>query len=109
MAATRALREAPFVVRQDGVVLEGFVDLLIETADGIELIDWKTDHVKADAVEERLRQYELQAGLYVHGVQAATGRPVTRVTYVFASAKVEVSPGEPSALAASAVADLTAK
>jgi len=77
-AATRALREAPFVVTQDDAVLEGFVDLLIETADGIELIDWKTDHVPADAVEERLRQYELQAGLYVHGVQEATGRPVTR-------------------------------
>ena len=33
-AATRAIREAPFAVRQDGAVLEGFVDLLIETEDG---------------------------------------------------------------------------
>jgi len=107
-AATRALREAPFVVTQDDAVLEGFVDLLIETADGIELIDWKTDHVPADAVEERLRQYELQAGLYVHGVQEATGRPVTSVTYVFASAKVEASPGDPGTLAASALAELSA-
>jgi len=107
-AATRALREAPFVVTQDDAVLEGFVDLLIETADGIELIDWKTDHVSADAVEERLRQYELQAGLYVHGVQEATGRPVTSVTYVFASAKVEASPGDPGTLAASALAELSA-
>jgi ATP-dependent helicase/nuclease subunit A len=107
-SATRAIREAPFAVRQDGAVLEGFVDLLIETADGIELVDWKTDRVPAEAVEERLRQYELQAGLYVHGVQEATGRPVTSVTYVFASAKVEASPGEPAALAASAVAELAA-
>ncbi|MCI0832666.1 MAG: hypothetical protein J4N72_08490, partial [Chloroflexi bacterium] len=61
-----------------------------------------------EAVEERLRQYELQAGLYVHGVQTATGRPVTSVTYVFASAKVEASPGEPAALAAAAVAELAA-
>ncbi|HEY5625165.1 MAG TPA: UvrD-helicase domain-containing protein, partial [Dehalococcoidia bacterium] len=106
--ATRALREAPFVVRQDGAVLEGFVDLLIETPDGIELIDWKTDRVPPDEVEERLRQYELQAGLYVHGVQTATGRPVTGITYVFASAKVEASPGEPAALAAAAVAELSA-
>ena len=107
-AATRAIREAPFVVRQDGAVLEGFVDLLIETEDGIELIDWKTDHVAPDAVEERLRQYELQAGLYVHGVQEATGRRVTGVTYVFASAKVEASPGDPAALAVAAVAELSA-
>ncbi|MCI0832534.1 MAG: UvrD-helicase domain-containing protein, partial [Chloroflexi bacterium] len=73
VAARRAIREAPFAVRQDDAVLEGFVDLLIETDDGIELIDWKTDDVPAEAVEERLRQYELQAGLYVHGVQTATG------------------------------------
>ncbi len=106
--AKRALREAPFVVRHDGAVLEGFVDLLIETDDGIEIIDWKTDHVKANDVEERLTQYELQAGLYVHGVQEATGRPVNTVTYVFASAKAEASPGEPAALAAAAVAELSA-
>jgi ATP-dependent helicase/nuclease subunit A len=108
VAATRAIREAPFAVSQDGAVLEGFVDLLIETADGIELVDWKTDRVPAEAVEERLRQYELQAGLYAHGVQAATGRPVTSVTYVFASAKVEKSMGDPAVLAASAVAELSA-
>ncbi|MCI0784013.1 MAG: UvrD-helicase domain-containing protein [Chloroflexi bacterium] len=108
VAATRAIREAPFALRQDDAVLEGFVDLLIETDDGIELIDWKTDAVPAEAVEERLRQYELQAGLYVHGVQTATGRPVTSVTYVFASAKVEASPGEPAALAAAALAELSA-
>ncbi|MCI0817709.1 MAG: UvrD-helicase domain-containing protein [Chloroflexi bacterium] len=108
VAATRAIREAPFAVREGDAVLEGFVDLLIETDDGIELIDWKTDAVPAEAVEERLRQYELQAGLYVHGVQTATGRPVTSVTYVFASAKVEASPGEPAALAAAAVAELAA-
>jgi ATP-dependent helicase/nuclease subunit A len=107
-AATRAIREAPFAVRQDDTVLEGFVDLLIETEDGIELVDWKTDRVPAEAVEERLRQYELQAGLYVHGVQEATGRPVTSVTYVFASAKVEASPGEPAALASAALAELAA-
>ncbi|HEY5640651.1 MAG TPA: UvrD-helicase domain-containing protein [Dehalococcoidia bacterium] len=108
-SARRAIREAPFALRHDGAVLEGFVDLLIETDDGIEIIDWKTDHVKAEDVAERLKQYELQAGLYVHGVQEATGRPVSSVTYVFASAKAEASPGEPAALAAAAVAELPAK
>ncbi len=107
-SATRALREAPFVVRRDGAVLEGFVDLLLETTDGIELIDWKTDHVPAAAIKERLREYELQAGLYVYGVQEATGRPVSGVTYVFASAETEQSPGDPATLAAAAVAELSA-
>ncbi|HWQ29091.1 MAG TPA: UvrD-helicase domain-containing protein [Dehalococcoidia bacterium] len=101
-AAPRAFREVPFVVDLDGVVLEGFVDLVIETADGIEIVDWKTDSVTAGQVDERLQSYALQAGLYVLGIEAATGRPVRAVTYVFVQPGVERSPGEPPALAAMA-------
>ncbi len=97
-SAPRALREVPFAMALDGKVLEGFVDLLVETPEGIEIVDWKTDQVPAEGVAERLRGYELQAGLYVLGIEAATGRTVTAVTYVFASAGVEVSPGDPAAL-----------
>jgi len=106
--APRALRETPFAVRLGHVIVEGFVDLLIETPDGIELIDWKTDRIEPAEVIERLRDYERQAGLYAHGVQAATGKTVTAITYVFASARVETSPGDPQALAAAALAALSA-
>jgi ATP-dependent helicase/nuclease subunit A len=95
-----------FAAECDGVILEGFADLIIETADGIEIVDWKTDDIPAAAVRERLRQYELQAGLYVLGIESATGRPVTRVTYVFARAGLEESPGEPASLSARARAQL---
>ena len=105
-AAPRALREVSFAAEFDGVILEGFADLIIETADGIEIVDWKTDDIPAAAVRERLRQYELQAGLYVLGIESATGRPVTRVTYVFARAGLEESPGEPASLSARARAQL---
>jgi ATP-dependent helicase/nuclease subunit A len=105
-AAPRALREVSFAAEFDGVILEGFADLIIETADGIEIVDWKTDDIPAAAVRERLREYELQAGLYVLGIESATGRPVTRVTYVFARAGLEESPGEPASLSARARAQL---
>jgi ATP-dependent helicase/nuclease subunit A len=101
--ARRSLREAPFAMLVDGHVLEGFIDLLIETDDGIEIVDWKTDQIDREEVEERLREYRLQAGLYVLGIKAATGRRVNRVTYVFASAGVERSPGDPDTLAAEAL------
>ncbi len=97
-SAARAMREVPFAMTLDGKVLEGFIDLLVETPEGIEIVDWKTDQVSAKGVGERLRGYELQAGLYVLGIEAATGRTVSRVTYVFASARVEVSPGDPAQL-----------
>jgi ATP-dependent helicase/nuclease subunit A len=105
-AAPRALREVSFAAEFDGVILEGFADLIIETADGIEIVDWKTDDIPAAEVRERLREYELQAGLYVLGIESATGRPVTRVTYVFARAGLEQSPGEPASLSAGARAQL---
>jgi ATP-dependent helicase/nuclease subunit A len=106
--ATRAMREVPFAMESDGKVLEGFIDLVLQTPEGIEIVDWKTDQIAADKVAERLRQYEPQAGLYVYGLESATGARVSRVTYVFASAEVEASPGEPAALAAAARAQLLA-
>jgi ATP-dependent helicase/nuclease subunit A len=87
-------------------VLEGFIDLVLQTPDGIEIVDWKTDQIAKGDVAERLREYEPQAGLYVYGLESATGARVTRVTYVFASAEVEQSPGEPAALAEAARAYL---
>jgi ATP-dependent exoDNAse (exonuclease V) beta subunit len=101
-AARRALREVPFALTFDGTVLEGFIDLVIETAEGIEIVDWKTDQIGPEEVGERLREYETQAGLYVYGLESATGRRVNRVTYVFASAQVEVSPGDPAVLSEAA-------
>jgi len=101
-SARRAFREVPFVVQVDGTVLEGFIDLVIEGEHDVEIVDWKTDQISAEAVPERLREYETQAGLYVYGLEAATGRRVSAVTYVFASAQVETSPGEPTALSSTA-------
>jgi len=106
--ARRALREVPFALEVDGAVLEGFVDLVIDGDDGMEIVDWKTDAITRDEVAERLREYELQAGLYVYGLEAATGRTVSRITYVFANAGVEASPGDPATLRAAAEARLGA-
>jgi ATP-dependent exoDNAse (exonuclease V) beta subunit len=100
--AVRALREVPFAWQEGSQLVEGFIDLVIETADGLEVVDWKTDAVPAAAVERRLVEYQPQAGLYVLGLEEATQRPVTRVTYVFLDPRREASPGEPAVLAAAA-------
>ncbi len=107
-AARRTLREAPFAVDFDGTLVEGFVDLLVDTGDGLEIIDWKTDGIAAHEVDGRLEHYRLQAGLYVLGLERATGLKVRRVTYVFLSPGVEREPGDPEALAREAYTRLTA-
>jgi ATP-dependent helicase/nuclease subunit A len=93
-SARRSLREVPFAVAIDGTVLEGFIDLVIETDDGIEIVDWKTDDIEPDEIDTRLVQYKAQAGLYVYGLEAALGRLVTDVTYVFAKPRLERSLGD---------------
>ncbi len=65
-------------------VLEGFVDLLFEGPDGLEVVDYKTDQVRSDAEVDRLAAgYRLQGGAYAAAVRAATGRPVRRCTFLF--------------------------
>jgi hypothetical protein len=55
-----------------------------------------------------MAEYRLQAGLYVLGLEAATGRrpAVARVTYVFLSPGEERDMGNPASLAAEALARL---
>jgi ATP-dependent exoDNAse (exonuclease V) beta subunit len=108
-AAARALREVPFgFAGPGGRVVEGFIDMLIEAESGLEVVDWKTDRVATSEIESRMAEYRLQAGLYVLGLEAATGRrpAVERVTYVFLSPGEERDMGNPASLAAEALSSL---
>jgi ATP-dependent helicase/nuclease subunit A len=102
-AARRVSREVPFALMRDGVTIEGFLDLVLELDEGLEIVDWKTDAIPLEGVADRLEAYRLQAGLYVLAIEEATHKPVQRVTYAFVHPRVEVSPGEPAALAAEAL------
>lgn len=106
--ARRALREVPFALAVDGAIIEGFVDMIIEGPQGLEVVDWKTDRVADADVQSRLAEYELQAGLYVLGIEGATGQRVNSVTYVFVAAGREESPGDPASLAQAARSRVTA-
>ncbi len=80
-------REVPVAVLVDGVLVEGFIDLLVETPDGLVVVDWKTDVVRTTAdVESALTRYRLQGATYALALEAALGRPVVRCTFVFVGA-----------------------
>lgn len=67
------------------ITIEGYVDLLVETSAGLVVVDYKTDSIRSEAdVETKLERYGLQGAAYAVAVEAATGRGVSDVQFVFA-------------------------
>ena len=66
------------------VTIEGYVDLLVDTPDGLIVVDYKTDSIRSEAdVDAKLDQYAIQGAAYAVAVETATGQPVVDVRFVF--------------------------
>jgi ATP-dependent exoDNAse (exonuclease V) beta subunit len=75
-AAGRCRREVPIAWRDDdGVLLEGVIDLAFEEDGAWVVVDFKTD----DAAEANVAVYRRQLALYAAAVARATGQPVAGV------------------------------
>ncbi|MHC4567182.1 MAG: PD-(D/E)XK nuclease family protein, partial [Planctomycetota bacterium] len=69
-----AWREWPFTIgmpagesaetRDETLVVQGIIDMLIRTPDGLVVVDFKTDHIAAGQVAERVEFYRGQLELY---------------------------------------------
>lgn len=69
----------------DGIVVEGFVDLLYRGREGLVVVDYKTDHIPDDdAFQSKVDRYKLQVAAYSLVVEQATGESVARCVLVFA-------------------------
>lgn len=67
----------------DEIAIEGYVDLLYQRADGLVIVDYKTDAVDGTELEQRLAKYELQGATYAVALESATGLPIADVIFVF--------------------------
>ena len=83
--AGRLWREVPVFVPVGGHLVEGFIDLLHERADGsLVVVDWKTDKARTPSeVDASVGRYRAQGAAYAVALAAATGRAVTEVRFVF--------------------------
>ncbi|HSW46465.1 MAG TPA: 3'-5' exonuclease, partial [Phycisphaerae bacterium] len=70
---------------RDVVLIRGIVDVVLEMDDGIEVIDYKTDDVPADACETRAEGYRAQIDTYAAAMEAIYRRPVRGRHLVFLS------------------------
>jgi ATP-dependent exoDNAse (exonuclease V) beta subunit len=79
-------REVYVAAPQGDTLLEGYVDLLYRTPDGLVVVDYKTDHAPDEAhLEAKLERYRLQGGAYAAAVADATGETVVRCVFIFCS------------------------
>jgi ATP-dependent helicase/nuclease subunit A len=81
----RYWREVPVAAVIEGVTVEGFVDLLVETLEGLVVVDYKTDQVPTDAeLDAAMDRYRVQGAAYALALERALGAPVARCVFVFA-------------------------
>ncbi|MEE9294209.1 MAG: UvrD-helicase domain-containing protein [Phycisphaerae bacterium] len=65
------------------VLVRGVVDGVLEEANGIEVIDFKTDAIAADQVPRQAERYVQQMKLYAASMTSIFQRPVTQCCLVF--------------------------
>jgi ATP-dependent helicase/nuclease subunit A len=83
----------------DKVLVQGIIDCWFEMADGIILVDYKSDHLAAEPLlcqDELAKRYRLQLDYYARAIQAATGKTVTRrlIWLIRQSRAFELTAGE---------------
>ncbi len=81
----RYWREVPVAAVIDGVTVEGFIDLLMETLEGLVVVDYKTDQIPTDTdLDAVMERYRVQGAAYALALERALGTGVARCVFVFA-------------------------
>lgn len=69
--------EYPVSLRQEnGTIVSGFIDLLLETSGGYIIIDHKSFPGSVDEAKKKAAGFSGQIGVYAEAVRAATGKEV---------------------------------
>jgi len=89
VAAEECWREVPFTIPWEDGLAVGRMDLLFVQDGGIVIVDYKTDDVSPDAIEEAVESHRSQAEIYAAAATKATGLPVSEVVFVFPRAARE--------------------
>ncbi len=90
VASGRYWREVYVGTQVEGATVEGFIDLLYEGPEGLVVVDYKTDSARSlDDIEQAMQRYRLQGAAYAVALEAALGREVAGVRFVFTEPRHE--------------------
>ncbi len=67
----------------DQILLQGVVDLFAETEKGILIVDFKTDYVTEENLDEKVREYRSQVEVYSNALCEILGKKVYRKVLYF--------------------------
>jgi len=92
-APEKVLREWPFTFAADAtllgaettgqiIIVQGIIDMIIPTADGLIIIDFKTDNITAPAAPARAELYRQQMRYYSEAAQKVLNQKITK-TYLY--------------------------
>ncbi len=104
-AGTAYRREFSFIAREplslldrtvrfdpdDYVLVRGIVDGVLSTSQAVEIVDYKTDAIEAEAIARYARRYRSQMEMYARAAARGFHRPVATAWLVFLSARAIVS------------------
>ncbi|MGI6028035.1 MAG: helicase-exonuclease AddAB subunit AddA [Candidatus Heteroscillospira sp.] len=101
LGAERVLRETPFSLlcdagdyfeggAGDSLLLQGVIDCAIEENGEITIIDYKTDYVNSDNLDEKVRFYAPQVRSYARAMRRLTGKSVMGMILYFLRASMAV-------------------
>ncbi len=95
-SAPGARRELEFLYLAGGeLCLEGAIDLLAPSGDGLVVLDVKT-HPGAGDLSAEMRRYDLQRDVYIAAVEAIAGEAVERFAFQFPDAGQRSEPVTPA-------------
>ena len=66
-------------------IVEGYVDLVYETEQGLVVVDYKTDQVEPTEIDLKVDRYRLQGATYAAALEETTHQPVNKVVFAFLS------------------------
>ena len=81
----RYWRELHVACPIDGQLIEGYVDLVYESDDGLVVIDYKTDQIEPEEIESKVDRYRLQGATYALALEETTREKVSKVVFAFLS------------------------
>ena len=67
----------------DQIMVRGRLDLVVPIGDEFVIVDYKTDRVSGEELEQRAEIYRGQLELYTEAIQRITGKKVAKTLLVF--------------------------